>query len=281
MKIFWINGAPWLDELKPELEKLGHEFVEDDPDVIIGWSVTQMDRIWRAFSRFPAAKLVNYNWDVYGWVWERPRKGEYNYKLYGALLKNSDEVWCPSQCTVERMKQWFGKDGLVIKTFIPLYEHETKDENYALCSLREIPDQNLGWFEKACEELKIPYVSNRHHTYTWEEWKRIVANCSFIVAPYYELSTGGLDIIQGYYLGKPGLLSDSSWNGGWDYLGHRAFSFKHDSYEDFKVQLKKLWETRPKVEKDHKEFVKENYSIEVMAKKISERLCTLITKTDS
>lgn len=259
IKIHWINTASWLDELK---EHLPYEFTEVDPDVIIGWSVIQMPKVFQAIQRYPNAKLVNYNWDVYSWVWDRPRPGEYNYTKYGELLQRSDEVWVPSKAEQERTKKWFDINAHIIPTFIPLFESETKDDNYVLNPLRKLPDEHDGWFEQVCEEFNIPYISNGEHDYDYEEYKKIIANCSFLCSPYKETSTGGLDLMKGSYLGKKSLVYSGS--GAKDYLGDCAEYF--DTYEELKEKLNKMWEERPSVscEKD--------FSIDEMCGMIRNRL---------
>lgn len=270
MRILFINSADWLNELRDELGKT-HEIVKKDPDVIIGMSVIHMADIWQAHYMWPKAKLINYNWDVYSWVWTRPRKGEYDYDLYGKLLKESDEVWTPSYEEQARTKKWFNLDAIVIKTFVPVFDAETRDGGYLLSVLRELPDDNDGWFEELCKKNDLPYIANKHHNYKYEEYKEILANCTAIVSYYKEASTGGLDVIKGYYLGKPVLVSETS--GANSYLGYRAMTF-NNTKEDLEDKLLKIYDYGP-VQKDHKEFVIKNYGVATMAIQINRRLANL------
>ena len=243
------------------------------PNVIISMGVTVMEETFLALDLWPKVPLYCYNWDCYEWVWTRPRPGEYDYKRYGELLSRAREIWVPSHCTGVRTTQWWGlKNWHVVLSAVPYWDWEYKevatgagtgdslqDGGYAFCALREIPDQWWGVFEECCAELKIPYVCTKHER-SYTEYQRAVAHCRFLVSPLYELSTGGLSLLEGYYLGKPCLLSDSEWHGGRDYLGGRAHYFKFPDKEDFKRQLLMLYSNQQPVEPDHKEWVEKNFS---------------------
>lgn len=266
-KVMWFSPE-WM---YPVRDALDAEVVEDNPDFILCMSVSQMDKAKEALIKYPKAKLFNYNWDVYEWVWDKPRyPGEDDlYREYGEFLKKG-KVWCPSKCTVKRTKQWFGIDSTVIRTFVPLWDHRTTIGSYVLNPVREIPDRYWGRFEQACKELDIPYVSSNHNL-SWAGYQSIVTRCKFIVSPLYEMSTGGLTIVEGYYLGKPVLLPDSPWHGGKDYMKERATYFKHDDYEDFKKKLKAMWE-KGKPARPNKKALQKEFSAETMAKSICSKL---------
>lgn len=208
------------------------------PDVIIGMGVGSMEETFIALSQWPDAMFYAYNWDCYAWVWDNPRPKEYDYHRYGRLIKEANEIWVPSECTRLRTKQWWNLDSYVILSSCPWWDYTNiRDEEYALCALRKIPDPHCDWFEKACMELNIPYRMTNHDC-TYEEYQDAVASCRVLVSHYYEASTGGLTLLEGYYLGKPCLVSDSPWMGARDYLGSRATYFDHTSYDDFKIKLK-------------------------------------------
>lgn len=277
MKICQLASGSSITELRNMLGD-GYEIVDkpdDSVDVIIGWSVSQLESIINAKRKYPNIPMVNYNWDIYEWVWNNPRNGEYNYRIYGEMLKKSAEVWVPSECTGKRTTQWFGINNWhVILSNAPYYEHKTSDQNYVLNPLREIPDKHWGLFESVCDEIGLPYMSTKHER-PYDEYKDIVSNSSFIVSPLYELSTGGLTLIEGYYLGKPVLLSDSPWHGGRDYFGDRATYFKNGDREDLKEKLLYMWEHRS-VPSDHKQWVVDKFSAKKMGEQIRERLAKII-----
>jgi len=247
------------------------------PDVIISMGVTVMAETFTALNKFPGVPLFCYNWDCYEWVWTNPRPGEYNYKRYGELLKLATEIWVPSNCTGERTTQWWGLDNWCsILSSIPYWEHDNvRDGGYALCTLREIPDPQWDWFERACKELGIPYKMTMHER-SYEEYQDAVAGCRFLVSHCHELSTGGLTLLEGYYLGKACLLNDSKWHGGKDYLQNRAAYFNSESFEDFKRQLSAMYVYCPKVSPDHKEYVTENFSDRDMINSMLERITAYV-----
>lgn len=273
-----VNIDPWV----PELQRRGHTVIENDsksikPDVIIGASISVINKIRHAHNIFPDVPMINYNWDVYEWVWKHPRG--YDWENYGELLKKSHEVWCPSESVVRRNWDWFkiGEDkSIIIKTFARLfdYEGEVKDERFIYNPLRSIPDRNLGWLNKACTKLNIPLVQSAHRL-TESKFQKTILNCSFMVCEYYEASTGGLTLVEGHKYGKPVLVSDSPYMGARDYFGDRAEYFKHDDYGSFEKKIKELWENTPILNRDECEKFVEQYTIESMIDKMEERLAKL------
>lgn len=245
------------------------------PDALISMGVSIMDETFRALDRFPGVPLFAYNWDIYEWIWEPgqgvkvqakhpSRQGEYDYVRYGELLKQASEVWVPSVCTGRRTTQWYGLSNWhVILSACPWWdwpEHDIRDDGYALCTLREIPDPWWGKFEQACTELGIPYRCTRHEV-SYREYQEAVAHCRFLCAPLYELSTGGLSLMEGYYHGKPVLLSDSEWNGARDYMGDRATYFRHGDFSDFKDKLLRMFSDPPHLSAPRcRQWITDNFS---------------------
>lgn len=301
MNVFVVSKGDVAERDHPtwrELRRLGHVVTVDDPtrptrilapDVVISMGITVMDQTWQAMEKWPDARLYCYNWDVYEWVWTRPRKEEtpgtpafLDYRRYGDLLRRAQEVWVPSECTGRRTTQWYGlTNWRVILSACPWWEHDNvRDDGYALCCLREIPDPWWGVFERCCEELKIPYKAPRHEL-SWEEYKDVVAGCRFICAPLYELSTGGLSLMEAYYHGKPVLISSSEWNGAKDYFGIRAKYFEYGNENNFKFMLGWMndaykFMAEPKVKSDHREYITTNFSDERFARDIHASLAKAV-----
>lgn len=236
----------------------------DRPDVLISMGVTVMGETFRAIKKWPNTPLYCYNWDTYEWVWTRPRPGEYDYKRYGNLLRHANEIWVPSVCTGRRTEQWYGlKNWHVILSACPWWdwpEDDIRDDGYVLCSLREIPDPYWGRLERACRDLNIPLVMTKHEQ-SYQDYQRAVAHCRFLCSPLYELSTGELTLLEGYYHGKPCLLSDSEWHGGRDYMNGRAWFFRHDDEGDFRMKLQGLYDNPPKLNRaECRRWVTKNFS---------------------
>ncbi len=263
---------------------LGHEvWVEKSgadlpaiPDVIISMGIGVLEETIRFVEQYPNALLFCYQWDCYDWTFTRPRRGEYNYDRQAEmLLKNCTEMWCASAWTGAKTTEWWGLENWeVILSSCPWWEYPQEkitDGGYALCCLRQIPDLWWGQFAKACEELGISYKLTRHQQ-SFSNYQDAVANCRFLVADLNELSTGGLSLMEGYYHGKPCLISDIPSNGGRDYLGNRAAYYRNNDFERYKDTLWNMYTNTPKVAGDHKEYITTNFSDKVMIDKMLERV---------
>lgn len=249
--------------------------------------VSVMEETFDALRRFKNIPLFAFNWDVYKWVWldgmegrkqarHDSRRNEYNYVRYGELLKQATEVWVPSECTGRRTTQWYGlTNWYTILSSVPYWDyHNVTDKGYVYCALREIPDPKWDILEKACRELKITLVMTKHEV-PYEEYQRTLAQSSLLVSHCYELSTGGLSLLEGYYLGKPCLLSNSEWHGGRDYLGSRGQYFQWDDYDHFKFMLNMMYTHRRDYREslaDGQEWIVGNFSDEVMVTKMLRRI---------
>jgi hypothetical protein len=240
------------------------------PDAIVCMSVSAMKETWAALNAWPDTPLFCYNWDCYSWVWIRPREGEYDYRKYGELLSRAVEIWVPSECTGRQTALWWGlHNWKVIRSICPVWDYEyVRDDGFILCPLRKLPDHWCNEFEKACGELELPY-KRPDHGLPYAEYKDMVASCKFLVSHFQEASTGGLTLLEGYYLGKPVLVSNSEWNGAQDYFGNRATYFRHDT---FKHWLSVMYDNPRPVPEDHRQWVIDNFSDKRMISDIEERI---------
>lgn len=249
--------------------------VAEEPQVIISMGIGVMNQTLEAIARWPNAKLFCYHWDCYEWIWTNPREGEYDYNQYGRLLAESLEIWVPSACTAQRTREWWDLPSKVIPSSCPYwYWAEPEDKGYILCTLREIPDQCWDWFQRACEELALPYKMSRHEM-PYRDYQELVAGCKFMVSQLYEASTGGLSLLEGYHIGKPVLINASALNGAGEYFGSRAEYF--DSYEDLKTKLLMMFHEPIPIATDHRTWVVDNFSSQLMVKRIKERICAHVS----
>ncbi len=114
-----------------------------------------------------------------------------------------------------------------------------------------------------------------NHDCTYQEYQDAVAGCRFLVSHYYEASTGGLTLLEAYYLGKPCLISDSPWMGGRDYLGDRATYFDYNNYSHFKIKLRQMAHTEtPSNSLQEREWVTQSFSDERMVDDMLRRIDT-------
>jgi hypothetical protein len=238
-----------------------------------------MEEAFDASARFPGVPHFHFCWDVYARVWTHPRPrtatfgGEADYRRYGDLLRLAREVWVPSACTGRRVAQWYGlADWHMILSCAPWWDHvNVRDDGYALCTLRHLPDPWDTVFEECCGEAGIPFRRTDHEL-SYEEYQDVVAGCRFLVNHYFEASTGGLTQLEAYRLGKPVLASSSEWNGSRDYLGDRATYFKWGDREAFKRALREMYDNPPKVATDHCEWVEANFSDRRMVEDVVRRI---------
>ena len=142
-----VNVDPWI----PEFRKRGHKVYENnhnngDIDVIIGASNSVMTTTRKFHKIFPNVPMINYNWDVYEWVWRHPRG--HDWKAYGELLKESNEIWCPSESVVKRNEERFVAGTPAVDK----------------CSVRDLKDVNgspyLPWREYLKEYRGYPWQKN-------------------------------------------------------------------------------------------------------------------------
>lgn len=242
-------------------------------DVIISMSIATISQVYRAVGMYPDAKLFCYNWDCYEWVWTNPRPREYNYNHYGDLLRTATEVWVPSNCTGEKTAKWWGiKNWHRIRSACNFWDYDdVKDEGYILCALRKVPDKYWGRIEKICKEADLP-LHMTHRSLSFSEYQKEVAHCRFIVSDLYEMSTGGMSLLEAHHLGKPCLISNSPWHGGVDYFGDKATYFQHDDERDLKRELTEMYQYTCYLRALRAKWVTDNYSQKVMVDAMVERI---------
>jgi len=278
MKICWITGADagWMSPVVDYMNSNGHDVVlnegDESFDILFGATIGAQQKITELHLKYPNVAMINYNWDVYEWAYKNWPSSIFPYDLknYHALLSRSVSVLCPSMSVVYRNEEFFDipiEKSKVVKSFARQLEIDSKqvrDDRFVYMPLRQIPDRNLGWFERAVKELNIPFLLTDKKL-SEEDYADKIASCSFLVCPWFEASTGGLSLLEGYAVGKSVLVSDSKYMGAVDYLGDRANYFKHDSYEDFKTSIGRLWSNTPTLNLDDCKEFSEEFKPEVMA----------------
>ena len=270
-----------VKEWGPEFEKRGYQVLindaTEDCDFIVCASISQVRRL--EHFHIP---MINYNWDFYQWVFRK--SCGFEWELYGEYLKKSLEVWVPSDAVSKRTNEFYPgiKDKCVtIKTYGLFFDTEDiKNDGYIYNPIRDAYqlDPNYGMIDKVCSELDIPLFDRKSYGaygsgLPLDEYRKKIAHCSFIVCELNEMSTGGLSLLEAYRLGKPILISDSSYEGAYDYFGDRAYYFRDGDYEDFKRKVNDLWKNTPELDKEEcKKYVDGNFSVDVMMDYMSSRL---------
>lgn len=273
MRIYWpdffseTNQRPVIQEI----EKLGHSVTplyDETCDIFYCASIDRMKDIWRAKNQSPTTPLVVYCWDYYKWVHEGKAPVYRDWGQYRDLLYSADLILAPSKGQQLRLKELLDLSSQVIHTAVNVKKSKPTDGRFVLDPVRDYPEENLGWVEKACKELDIPYVHPEHRL-SEEDFEAMVASCSFMTCAYREASTGGLTLIEGLYNGKPSLVSDSPYMGGLDYLGTYAKTFKFDSYDDLKARIWDMWSYPETLNPIYtRRYIKKYFSPKVMANRI-------------
>lgn len=239
----------------------------EECDVIYCAAIYQMEKALLARGN-SGKPLVVYCWDYYLWAHEGKHHDGSDWKKYAQMLKSADVVLVPSIGQKLRLQECLGIDSVVVKTGFPTYDIETTDEGFILDPLRYYPEENRDWAEKAAHELGIPIIHSEHQ-YSKEDFQKLVASCTFLTSCVREASTGALTLMEGLYLGKPSLISNSPYMGAKDYLGKFATEFQFDDFEDLKVKMKTMWNERKRLStKVTRKYIQENLTYDSMAKGI-------------
>lgn len=221
--------------------------------------------------------IVNYVWDFYKWAYDG--KHPFDWKGYGEYLKKSKLVIVPSEAQKLRLKELLGIDAVVVKTGHKMFEAEVTDGGFVLDHMRWYEEENKRWAVTACDTQLIPVVHSEHKVER-AEFEKLVANCRFLVCGYREASTGGLTILEGLWLGKPVLLSNSPYQGGRDYAGEFATYFQYDDYNDLKKKIKEMYLNPPKIDiQAVRKYITENFSYQKMAENLQLEFLKVCSKT--
>jgi len=243
---------------------------DDSCDFILSINGLSQYELFKSFTeKYPNIKSIMYVWDLYPWT-------SYASNLEG--VKEFDELWTPSNEVILRLQEIYNVDKnkcKVIKCYTDFFEDEDNqitNNKFIYHPVRRYNDPNLNFTKNVCDEIGYEFKSP-NHSLKYDEYKKTVLQCSFLVTEYSEASTGGLTLLEGYYHGKNILLSDSIYQGGRDYFGDRAYYFKDGDFEDFKEKIQFLWNIKNEVIdlKDRKEFCKQ-YTIDAMVDRIINNL---------
>lgn len=239
-------------------------------DFIYCASISVMTQAQQA-QRNSGKPLVVYCWDYYLWA-HQGKHESHNWGKYREFLLEAKLVIVPSAAQALRLKELLGIDAEVVKSGIPTYSHETSDGGFILDPLRYYPEENRDWAVLAANRLGIPIIHSEHQ-YGTEEFRKLVASCTFMTSCYREASTGALTLMEGLWLGKPSLVSDSPYQGARDYVGPYGTYFRHDDFEDLVSKMKEMWEWRSFFDiMNTREYMRKEFTYDAMAKNLHEAI---------
>lgn len=233
-------------------------------------ATTREDR-YRAERNIPPVRTVHYNWDLYPWKIEGDDPG---WKKYVDDLRSCTAVIVPSIPVQKRTQEYCGRKSTVVLAACNAFDAEPFDGGWVVDVMRPYAgDPNTGLVRKVCEELKIPCVETRAGL-PFDEFKRTIAGARLLVSGYFEASTGGLTLLEGYRLGKTVLISDSPYQGANEYfVGNRAATFRWNDREHLKSRIAELYpRPNPHGNSSMREWVDQNYSDDAFAKRLAAEL---------
>lgn len=267
----------WLNRLIPELADKRNDVLvnecSEDADLIISTSHTQWEITKELHEKYPDIPLIVWNWDWFDCV----DKSRVDWREYIKLMKES-VVWSADKYTAEITEKDTG-----IKSYNYFYGFinpdewggENNDWGYIMMGSRKDPNKRFDWFIRAASELGIPYKAYHPEINSRRDYIRTLKNCSFLVMASREESIGGLTPMEAAYNKKPILVSDyPSCKEVW---GDDAVYFKRHDFDDFKKQMKWLWENRNS--KEIKKKVENAYK-RVNQRFLPEHMADLITNVN-
>jgi hypothetical protein len=278
MKLAILAPNNWMNQMKPELEKLGNEVLfnncSEDCDFLLGMSNSMNDQIERFHCLYPKVPLITYNWDWYDLI----NKKVEGWTRFVDLMKESKEVWSSSEITAKKCEKEIGiksKHWFYAYILPEEWEGEKRDDGYIIQASRNDWYKRFDWYDSAAKELDIPHKAFHPKENPRKDYIEAIKHCSFVVCCSLEESIGTLSVMEGVYCRKPALIAD--FDGATEVWGNSPdiVYFKKDDYEDLKKQMKWLWENKDKVLRTSKKIVDENFTPSTFCKKINDRLLQL------
>ena len=271
----YTDGKNWLWWVYKKLEKLADEVLlntcDNDCDVIICMTQTVIDNFIELHKKYPNIPIITYNWDWFSFI----DKTRSPWPELVELMKESIDVWTASNDTAKLCERELGiKHHTIYACSVSdefINGENTIGEYVVQASRRDKRYKRFDLFEKACDDLGIPYMSCHPKKYPREEYIKILKGCRLLVMAANEESNATLSAIEAAYCKKPLLLSDIE--ACKECFEDTAIYFKTDDLEDLKDKLGKMYdgELRSDVDGAYK-IAMEKYTPEAMAKAIYKRL---------
>jgi len=272
------------DVLVDNLTLFGIECVKeltDDCSFIFCGTIWKLWEVKEGQQQYPHIPVIHYNWDLYPFqIVENENYQRANPDLwipYLTELANCRDIWVPSQCVVDRTKEFTKRsDSVIIKTSVRPWDYpQPVSGDYVVDVMRRYPDPNLELSKEGCTALGIPLIRTRNEV-PWEDFKTNIAEARLLISAHYEASTGGLTLLEGYWHGKPVMLPNSPRHGGVDYFGNRATYFQWDNPLLFRNALLSMYNDPPKINIDEaRSWIQAEYSEYAMASRMAKRFWEL------
>lgn len=216
---------------------------------------------------------MHYCWDVYPFqVYGHPdRTVRAWWAEYLSMLRSCAAVLVPSNAARQRVYEFCGVSARIVKCSAVPWHGRLTEPKHVLNVMRVYEDHNARALEHVCAKLGLPLVQPQCRLLR-ADFERAVLGARVLVSPYYEASTGGLTLLEGYWHGIPCLAAQSPRNGVVDYMGSRASYFVWDEWTGLEERLLAVWNRGRVVAPDHKEWVDREYSDAAFAQRVAEVL---------
>ena len=206
----YTDNKNWMYFLWKALEDrldVYHNTCPDDVDVIIGFSISQIDRIKNAHLVNPKIPLILYNWDMHPLL--QPEVGKWDEIGWDVLLNDCLDVWTQTEYHAQLADYLTDVRHFVIPMGALDFEVKgmhPKDKGYFLMASRRVPYKGFEMFEEACTEIGVPFIS-RHPAYDdRKEYLQDLAGCTAVVIASEEEANTPMSGYEGAFLGKPLIL---------------------------------------------------------------------------
>lgn len=240
--------------------------------------------------------VIHYCWDLYPWQLSGDPEAFMTvwWKEYVEDLKWATEVWVPSSPVTKRVEEFTGRSAKVVKCSVRPWEPDDpshlRDGGYVVNVMRKYtqdPNCELVW--DTCQRLGISCKETACNE-PWSKFKEIIAGARLLISPYYEASTGGLTLLEGYWHGKPVLLSNSPMMGASEYFALQkcggfsydtnAHYFRWDDPDNFAARLSFFFHNPlPHGIIGARRWITENYSEEAFAKRVADQIEAVVNKS--
>jgi len=271
----YTGGRNWLWWVYKELEKLEDDVLlntcDKDCDVIVCMSQTVIYKFINLHKQYPAIPIITYNWDWFSFI----DKTKSPWPELVELMKESIDVWTASNDTAKLCEKELGIKHHTIYACSVLDEfikgENTRGDYVVQASRRDERYKRFDLFEKACNDLNIPYISCHPKKYRREQYIKILKGCRMLVMAANEESNATLSAVEASYCKKPLLLSDIE--ACKECFKNTAIYFKTDDLDDLKSKLEKMYygKLNADVEGAYK-IAMEKYTPKAMANFINKRL---------
>lgn len=267
----YTDDKNWMYYLAESLEEkceVYHNECPDDADFILGMTIGKIYEIRNAIATHPKIPFILYNWDMHPDL--QSELGKWDEIGWDQLLEGAREVWTQTYYHAELAEKLSGVSHYVMPMGALDFEMEgvkTSNKGFVLMASRRDPYKGFEMFERACEEIKMPYIS-RHPKYgDRDSYIKDLSECKAVVIASEEEANTPMSGYEGAFLGKPLILRNiPAFREEWEECA--------TYFQDIDGLKSALRNINPAMGKKSKRKAQE-YTLEAFRDRIYNRLCEL------